>query len=451
MGILDSLNDLAKKGETLMKTGSEISKAVANIAQTTSIEGPTVLPPKNLPSTPKPTNKTPDKKIVAKSNDDTPMTFKSIGCSDKTISIIQMSLEDGIIDDREKALLIRRIQEENIDVQEFDFLLAKTLEFYHKISKNCIKDLSAAFAMADRMAAKEEKTNAANLASALPKVSGIVSSSVGIVVGATSDTVMQIIGTFIKAPSKLNTFKAEIIRLIDIPLFPEVLIDFFSYASSQINEAKQRNKGKGIFTEWSETLFGKDIDLIPIWKDKMAHVMGKAVGRYGNSPQIMTQFNKWRVTPLKKLKALVDTTQIEEFPLPVNLTDFLEVLKYSFNIAQDPSKKYKEAYSKLYLRLYKEGGKKYQNNALALATLEECRIRPIMDLMNKINNPAALALFETPHRLSDILEVLAFLRSRNDLKKLHQRIFNDACEIFKNNQSSLEKIYEFKPKNIFGF
>ena len=450
MGLLDSLNELAKKGETLVQRSNEISKTVTNIAQNTSKAISTYSPGKKTQSK---TNASvsPEKKVVAQRPADAPITFKSIGCSDKTISIIQMSLDDGIIDDRERAMLTRRIKEEGIDFQEFDFLLSKTLEAYHKRAKNCIKDLSTAFAMADRMAVKEEKANAMSLASAFPKVSGMVSNPYGLVAATASDSLIQAIGTFIKAPSKLNTFKAEIIRLIDIPLFPEVLIDFFSYASSQINEEAQRNKGKGVFTEWSETLFGKDIDLIPVWRDKMAHVMGKAVIRYGDSPQIMMQFNKWRITPLKKLKHLTDSDQIEQFPFPTNLTDFTEILKYSFKIAQEPKRPFNEAYSKLYFRVYNEGNKRFGNNPIARDILEECRMRPIMDLKTKLDNPSALVLFETPHRLGDVLEVLSFLKSRNDLKKLHQRIFNEACDIFEKDQESLKKIREFKPTNFFGF
>ncbi|MDE6265112.1 MAG: tellurite resistance TerB family protein [Paramuribaculum sp.] len=447
MGLLDSLNDLAKKSESIVSNGSDISKSLSQIVQDGAKIVSSALPAKN--NSPKASVKNkPEQQNVSKETE--PMSFKSIGCSDKTISIIRLSLSDGIIDDKEKALILRRVQEEDIDVQEFDFLLCKALENYQRIARNCIKDLSAAFVMAEKIAAKEEKANGLNLASALPKVAGMVSDPTAMASAAVSDTIMNTIGTFIKAPSKLNTFKAEIIRMIDIPLFPEVLIDFFSYASSQINEETQRNKGKGLFTEWSETLFGKDIDLVPIWKDKMAHVMGKAVLRYGNEPQIMMLFTKWRISPLKKLMNLTDPTHIEEFPFPTNVSDYIEVLDYAFRISQDPSKPLKEAYSKLHQRIYREGTKKYSWHPKAFEAMEECRIRPVMEIMANINNPAALAIFETPERLSDLLEVLAYLRSNSNLKKLHQRIYNEGCMIFNDDPVALNKINGFKPKNIFG-
>ncbi len=451
MGLLDSLNNIAKKSEEIVNSGSEIGKSLSKIVQDGSTAVTTVLPKKEIKNVNVATTVNDNHSLTQASADEGPMSFKSIGCSDKTISIIQLSLSDGVIDDKEKAMLLRQVQEEGIDIQEFDFLLSKTLEKYQKKAKTCIKELSGAFAMADRIATKEEKANGNNLAAALPKVSGMVSNPEAMAAAAITDTVLQTVGAFIKAPSKLNTFKAEIIRMIDIPMFPEVLIDFFSYANSQINEEKQRNNGKGLFTEWGERLFGKDIDLVPIWTDKMTHVMGKAVMRFGNKPHVMEHLNKWRVTPLKRLKALTDPALIEEFPFPKNASDFIEVLKYSFRISQDPSKPLKAPFSKLYYRIYKEGQKKYSGIPAAAETMEECRVRPIMFLMANLGNPAALVLFETPDRLSDLLEVLAFLRSSKDLKKLHQRVYQEACDIFTDDLNAIDKINEFKPRNLFGF
>ena len=91
-------------------------------------------------------------------------------------------------------------------------------------------------------------------------------------------------------------------------------MDFCGYVNSQILEERQRNSGKGIFAEWSEALFGKDIDLIPIWNEKMRHVMTKAVMRYGNDPYIMGLLEKWRLSPLKKLMKITNPQQVENFP-----------------------------------------------------------------------------------------------------------------------------------------
>ena len=59
--------------------------------------------------------------------------------------------------------------------------------------------------------------------------------------------------------------------------------------------------------------------------------------------------------------------------------------------------------------------------------------------------------FKAPSNLSDLLEILNFLGKRKDLKKHHQRIYNDGIEYFKNDIDALKKISAFKPKNILGF
>ena len=182
--------------------------------------------------------------------------WERIGCSQKTLEFIKMSLEDGVIDAQERMMLIRRAEEDGVDLQEFDFVMTKALEAYTKIAKNVIHEMSNLFKTADAMANGAIKPDNKTLTSKLP---GVMAKTNPYLIASmlTVDAVTSTISAFIKAPSKLNTFKAEIIRTIDIPLLPEVLVDFFGYVNNQIIEENQRNKGKGIFSNFSEKSFRK--------------------------------------------------------------------------------------------------------------------------------------------------------------------------------------------------
>ena len=460
MGLLDSLNDLAKKSEDIMNSGTKIIDSASKIVQDFSTIAASVkseVPAKVSSSQPA---KLPQSNVVGgeviKTTDKCQVAsvWEKIGCSRKTEEFITMSLADGIIDAKERSILLRRVTEDGVDPQEFDFVMTKALETYHNNAKNVIKELTNLFRMAGEMSASKIQTNQASLTAALPSVLGKVKNQyiVGTVSAvAAAETLSNIITTFIKEPSKLNTFKAEIIRMIDIPLFPEVLVDFFGYASSQIIEEKQRNRGKGVLTEWSETLFGKDIDLVPIWQEKMTQVMTKTVARYGNSLEIMSMVSKWRISPLKKLMKITNANSIEQFPMPGNASDFIQLLEYTYQKLTSIKCENKEAYSHLYQRLISESNRFINLTPKVQIAVEKCRIKPIISLMSNCEDPVFMIQFKAPSNLSDLLEILNFLGKRKDLKKHHQRIYNDGIEYFKNDIDALKKISAFKPKNILGF
>ena len=376
--------------------------------------------------------------------------WEKIGCSPKTVEFIKMSLEDGMIDAKERAMLIRRVEEDGIDPQEFDFVLTKALENYQTMARNVIKELSALFAMADKMANNSVKPEKQSLTSQLP---AIMAKKNPYLIGAivATDALGAAITSFIKAPSKLNTFKAEIIRLIDIPLFPEVIVDFCGYVNSQILEERQRNSGKGIFAEWSEALFGKDIDLITIWNEKMRHVMTKAVMRYGNDPYIMGLLEKWRLSPLKKLMKITNPQQVENFPIPLNASDYIALVKYSYEKGESIKTPHREAYAQLNARLLKESSRFVNAHPSVRDVIYANKVRTVNIVMSNCDNPVFMVQFKTPKNLEDLLEVLHFFSTRKDLKKYHQRVYGDALRIFSADQDAISKIQQFRPKNILGF
>lgn len=430
MGLLDDLKTIKVDSLMDLPVVSTVSKVANNAIATIS-------------------QATPQKKaeVVVKQ----PATvWERIGCSQKTLEFIKMSLEDGVIDAQERAMLIRRAEEDGVDLQELDFVMTKALEAYTKIAKNVIKEMSYLFKTAEAMANGAMKPDNKTLTSKLP---GVMAENNPYLIASmvVAETVASTIATFIKAPSKLNTFKAEIIRTIEIPLLPEVLVDFFGYVNNQIIEETQRNNGKGIFSSWSESLFGKDIDLVPIWKEKMAHVMTKAVMRFGNNPEVMGLLEKWRISPLKKLQGISDPLQIENFPVPQNASDYIALVKYSYEKGESIKTPNREAFAQLNSRLLKESGRFINTHPSVREVITQNQVKTVNVVMSNCDNPVFMVQFKAPRELTDLLEVLHFLSTRKDLKKYHQRLYNEALDIFNADKSAISKIQQFKPKNLFGF
>ncbi len=379
--------------------------------------------------------------------------WEAMGCSLKTIGFIKIALSDGVLDDKDHQMLQVLIKEDGVEPIEFNYMLSKAIEEYQKSAKCVIKQLSSAFELAEKMAKKEEKPNEKELNDALPALLSVATGTTlfAVASAATVETIGKAIGRFVKEPSKLNRFKAEIIRVIDIPLFPDVIAEFCSYSQSQLIQEQQKLDGKGLFTQWSDSLFGKDVDLVPIWKEKMGLVLDRATMRYGNNPEIMALFAKWRDTPLKQLMKLKVPDKIMMFPVPPYVSDFIDILQFSFNKSQEDNNALKESHFKLYNRLYREGQKLAEQFECVRDVLDEYRVRPINELIANCSNSDYLAMLTPPEDFGDLLEILQYLKSRSDLKQVHKRVYKQAVKIYKDDESALSEIKTFKPNNILGF
>ena len=394
-----------------------------------------------------------DSEVAGRQETDKPKSvWEAMGCSEKTIGFIKVAMSDGVIDDKDHQMLQGLIKDDGVDPAEFNYMLAKATEEYQKTAKSVIKQLSAAFDLAEKMAKKEEKPNEKELNDALPALISMATGGTLFAMASAAglEGIGKAIGRFVKEPSKLNRFKAEIIRMVDIPLFPEVIVDFCSYAQSQLIQEQQKLDGKGLFTQWSDSLFGKDVDLVPIWKEKMGLVLDKATTRYGNSPEIMALFVKWRDTPLKRLMGLTNKDEIMMFPSPPFVSDLIDLLQYSFNKSQEDDNPMKEAHYKLYSRLYRDGQSLASQFECVRDVLDEYRIRPIHEFISNSSNQDYLAMFNAPENQSDLLEVLQYLKSRSDLKHVHKRVYKQALKIYGDDQEIINDIRTYKPGGFLG-
>ncbi len=385
--------------------------------------------------------------------------WSEIGCSPRTEKYIVLSLADGVIDSQEQKMLEKCANDDGVDIQELNFLLSKALESQQLIHRDAIKQLARAFEIAEKMSNDEIKPDSSILINALPDIlkSARTACEIGgktgnpYVAGATAIT--SLVGTFINEPSKLNEFKAEIIRKIEIPMLPEVLVDFFTFANSEIQQDKQKAEGKGFFSLCSDFLFRKELRLGPIWQEKINGVMTKALSRFGHDRNVMTMLYPYRCpTPLDILTSdELTNDDIAAFQIPNYPCDFIDTLRFVFTKSQEIDSPARDAFYNLYQRMRADGaalGEKYPQVEEAL---RQFRITPLDDLKVNCSDPDYLAMFNLPDDFEDTLEVFRFLASRKDLKPLHKRLFKQASTLYADDPDALNSIKEFKPKNIFGF
>lgn len=447
----------AKSGMSLgdQLTASLIS-AVPGVIDTVTKSVTTIMENRNAP---KETAPVVQKADAVKASDSKPspcLVWEGIGCSTKTAMFIEMSLADGVIDQKERSLIVDRARAENVDLRELDFLIDKRLEANELVNRNAIKELSAFFKEAESIAAKEVKHDMSEMSAKVPAFmsSGVAATPGGQAVMVTS-AVFDVVGKFIKEPSKLNEFKAEIIRMIEIPMLPAVISDFFAYANSQIIQERQKVAGKGYFAIASEALFGKELELEPIWIEKMKHVMSKVVARYGNDHGVMESVKPYRVTPLKKFMEIRnDNDAILTFPVPKLAPDFIELMRYVFKLSQDARLKkgaLSDAYYHLCMKMHKDGQPLAARFPEVASVLKECRVSALTDLVANTENPDFLIMFNLPEDYVDVCEVLQYVAAKPQLRDLHKRLYNQAQARYKSEPDRMDSLKQYKPKGLFGF
>ncbi len=148
---------------------------------------------------------------------------------------------------------------------------------------------------------------------------------------------------------------------------------------------------------------------------------------------------------------MTDPDEIMMFPVPACISDFIDVLQYSFNKSQEDNNALKESHFKLYNRLYREGQNLAEQFECVRYVLDEYRVRPINELIANCSNSDYLAMLNAPENLGDLLEVLQYLKSRGDLKLVHKRVYKQAVKIYGDDEIALSEIKTYKPNNILGF
>lgn len=421
------------------------------------------------------------------SNDKVPASiFDGIDLPESLKKIIVMSLEDGILTDRELELIKRKALAEGMDEIEFEFYFEKIEERFrefHRAANSPAKIMHDAFDYMESIAkggqgyfpteelermlaflpgvggggsssqsgeGGGESSNTSSSQSAFDKVLGKINAGV-MVTGA----VASALNLFIKEPSNLNNLKAEVIRNVKIPVDIELVVEFLEYANLSITEEKQKEKATGVLTSVSNFVAGSAIDIIPIWQEKKKQVIAKALKDFEGNPAALQRLAKYKVTALDKLKKLIASTaglpvKLSSIFMKVDIPDIpdelLELMSFVRQMAQSSDPRAPEFREYLF-RLQEEGMRKFPDRFADIES-HSIHVSPLAKLkenLKKGNTRIVLAETVVPGDEDEFFEMIRFVEAQSrgsnaeamEFKRFLGRMYNYGLTHFPNNQMEL--------------
>lgn len=391
--------------------------------------------------------------------------------------IILMSLEDGVLTDRERELIKKKALAEGMDEVEFEFYFDKIEERFKEIyrSENSpAKIMHEAFDYMESIAKGGQgyfpTEELERMLAFLPGVGGSASGDdsddgkglsfdkvLGKINGAVMITgaVASALNLFIKEPSNLNNLKAEVIRNVKIPADIELVVEFLEYAELSVTEEKQKDKAAGILTNVSNFVAGSAIDLIPIWQQKKKFVIDKALKDFEGDSDALKRLAKFKTSPTEKLKKLIATTAglpvkmsslFMKVGIPESIEDLLDLMNFVRQMAQSSDPRAPE-FREYLLQLQEEGIRKFPDK-LAEISSHSIHVSPLQKLkenLQKGNSRLVLAETKIPGDEKEFFDMIRFVEAQArgntpeamEFKHFLGRMYEYGLSTFPNSQMEL--------------
>ena len=379
--------------------------------------------------------------------------FDGIDLPESLKKIIVMSLEDGILTDRERELIKRKALKEGMDEIEFEFYFEKIEERYNshlKTSTSPAKTLKAAFDSLNNIAEGGKGVIPTE------ELTGILSTVPGIATGtAITGAVATVLNVFIKEPSNLNSLKAEVIKHVEIPKDIDLVVEFLDYAHASIVEEKQRVKAKSGLSGISDFVAGGELDIIPVWQLKMKQVIAATQDALKDKPDELKRLKKYQTSPTEKLKKLIASTAglpvkmsslFMKVGIPDVVEDLIELMSFVRQMAQSSDPRAPE-FREFLLTLQTEGQRKFPEKLSEIES-HSIRISPLQKLkenLKKGNTRLVLAETIIPGDEDEFFEMIRFVEAQSrgsnaeamEFKRFLGRMYNYGLTHFPNNQMEL--------------
>lgn len=291
--------------------------------------------------------------------------------SDALEKFISLVIEDGEITDREMELLQKKAESEGIDPLEIEIVVKKRLKKRleeKEFLKKPVNQIVQSFKLAEDCAKGGKSAGSASaLSSALSLIEGVSGvASIG-----------SLASSLIKTPSNLNLLKAEIINNIAIPENEQYISDFLLFAHSQkefeIN--KKSSSGKSISGVLSKVTMGSELDLVPVWENKITILINTGRRLFGSSDLMQSTIKQVYTSPTDKLKKLKGINyaeflnMLESMSAPDDSNELLELIEFLF-----AEREIEEA-TKLHKKLYAIAEKRFSDDPSNMATLKKYKIK----------------------------------------------------------------------------
>lgn len=379
--------------------------------------------------------------------------FDGINLTESLKKLILMSLEDGVLSDRERDLIRRKALAEGMDELEFDFYFEKIEERFNTLHKNNhspAKTIKAAFDSLNNI------TEGGKGMIPTEQITGQLALIPGIATGtAITGAVASVLNIFIKEPSNLNSLKAEVIKHVQIPKDIDLVVEFLDYAHASIVEEKQRVKAKSSISGISDFVAGGELDIIPIWQLKMKQVISATQEDLKDNPEALKRLKKYQTSPVEKLKKLIASTA----GLPVKLSslftkvgipdvaeDLMELMSFVRQMAQSSDPRAIEFREHLFI-LQAEGERKFPEKAAEIET-HSIKVSPLEKLkeqLKKGNTRVVLAETKIPRDEDEFFDMIRFVEGQSrskapeaiEFKTFLGKMFNYGLTHFPDNRLEL--------------
>lgn len=309
--------------------------------------------------------------------------------------MIEMAIENGDISEKEMEILKRRANNEGIDPDEFEFSLRMRIKKQNRqrqemANLNPVDQLSRSLKMMEQYAEGGEGiVNPSDLSGALSLIPGV---------GMIASAGAGLLSSFIQTPSNLNELKAEVIRCFALPDNPDQLAQFINYAVSQKSEAKSKKRGFNIKSTLSSITVGSEMDITPIWENKIEEACDKSKAQYPSHQLLMQTVKKYEPSTINKLKdGRIKAGQLDSVVAPSDNNELFEVVEFAFSKREskrgsggefglgsldidnvdisDISGDSAELWKKFHARMYKEAERRFAGNPALLERLKVYKVK----------------------------------------------------------------------------
>lgn len=305
-------------------------------------------------------------------------TKSGIRYSDELEELINMVMSDGEVSESEMRMLNKRAEKEGIDLDEFEFVINKRLKQRKaelERSQNPVTQIADAFKIAESYATTGSSAiDGGALSSALALIPGV---------GAVA-AVGGLATSLIKTPSNLNALKAEIINNAKIPETEKDMSDFMVFCHSQLEaELAKKNATKySLSNMLSGVTMGDALDLEPIWKTKINHLISRSKVLFPESELIKSTIKQVYISPAGELKALLRKSnssfakELRGVVAPDEDTELMEIIELLYSLRDEVS--IKEDVINAHKRLYSVAEQRFRNDYRKSEELMKYKIKPKM-------------------------------------------------------------------------
>ena len=355
MGLLDKLDKLnkmaAEQQQSFAAKGlfSELSQNLENtLAPSESSQSPESL--------------IPEKNQKTQSID---TIIESMDLPEKYKNLVYLTLQDGEITEKERAFLLRKGEEYGLDGDTLEFFIDKLEEKLGigkeeaKVRNNPVNRISEAFALIEKYIGNGGIIDGNRLSHELSQITGIGSNS----------TIISLASSLSSNTRKVNALKAEIINKTIIPDDEQYIADFIQFCELQKKSEKEKKNSKGFISSLGEVFADSSMDLIPLWEEKIKHLIDKAKNNFSESRILKPFIEKYSLIPHLKRKRAENVWdyihEVRSLSAPEDDTELLQLVAMLY----EDRKEKDGALKKDYKNMYDIAEKRFAGNPQYLAQL----------------------------------------------------------------------------------